>query len=91
MKNLEMENSITAEDMLHISKRKRISQMVLSTKSSPEALVESLRVSPVQQVATELAHEIKEYSFGLQKSFCEPQDLQYQWTGSMKTCHHSLG
>ena len=55
---------------------KRISQMVLSTKSSPEALVESLRVSPVQQVATELAHEIKEYSFGLQKSFCEPQDLQ---------------
>ena len=55
---------------------KRISQMVLSTKSSPEALVESLRVSPVQQVATELAHEIKEYSFGLQKSFWEPQDLQ---------------
>ena len=50
--------------------------MVLCTNSSPEALVESLRVSPVQQVATELAHELKEYSFGLKMSFCEPQDLQ---------------
>ena len=55
---------------------KRASQMVLSTNSSPEVLVESLRVSPVRQVATELAQELKEYSFGLQKSFCEPQDLQ---------------
>ena len=55
---------------------KRISQMVLPTKSSPEALVESLRVSTVQQVATELLHKIKEYSFGLQRSFYEPQDLQ---------------
>jgi len=43
--------------------------MVLCTNSSP---VESLRVSPVQQVATELAQELKEYYFGL----CEPQDLQ---------------
>ena len=109
MKNLEMENSITAEDTSLkarflaldlagvVSNRavkqliielygdavcftylssKGIFQIVLSTKSSPEALVESLRVSPVQQVATELAHEIKEYSFGLQKSYCEPQDLQ---------------
>ena len=46
-------------------------QMVLSTKSSPEALVESLRMSPVQQVANELAQEPKQYSFGLEKSFCE--------------------
>ena len=56
--------------------KKRASQMVLSTNSSPEVLVESLRVSPVRQVATELAQELKEYSFGLQKRFCEPQDLQ---------------
>ena len=55
---------------------KRISQMVFSTKSSPEALVESLRMSPVHQVATELEQELKEYSFGLQKSICEPQDLE---------------
>ncbi len=47
---------------------KRISQMVLSTESSAEALVEFLRVSPVQQVASELAlQELKEYSFGLQQ------------------------
>ena len=46
-------------------------QMVLGTKSSPEALVESLRMSPVQQVANELAQEPKQYSFGLEKSFCE--------------------
>lgn len=50
--------------------------MVFRTNSSPDSLVESLRVSPVQQVATELAQELKQYSFGLQKSFCEPQDLQ---------------
>ena len=55
---------------------KRKSQMVLGTNSSPEALVESLRVSPVQQVATELAQELKEYSFGLKTSLCEPQDLK---------------
>jgi len=53
-----------------------MSQMVLSTKSSPEALVESLRMSPVQQAANELAQELKEYNFGLQKSLCEPQDLE---------------
>ena len=41
-----------------------------------EALVESLRVSPVQQVATELAQELKEYCFGLNTSLCEHQDLQ---------------
>ena len=46
------------------------------TNSSPEALVESLRVSPIQQVATELAQELKEYCFGLKMSFCDPQDLQ---------------
>lgn len=55
---------------------KRMSQMVFCTKSSPEALIESLRVPPIQQVATELAQELKEYSFELQKSFCEPQDLK---------------
>lgn len=43
-------------------RNERISQMVFCTKSSPETLVESLRVPPVQQVA---AHELKEYSFGL--------------------------
>ena len=55
---------------------KRKSQMVLGTNSSPEALVESLRVSPVQQVVTELAQELKECCFGLKMSFCDPQDLQ---------------
>ena len=55
---------------------KRKSQMVLCTNSSPEVLVESLRISPVQQVATELAQEVKEYCFGLKTSLCEPQDLQ---------------
>ena len=29
-----------------------------------------------QQVANELAQERKEYGFGLQKSFCEPHDLE---------------
>ena len=47
--------------------------MVFCTKCSLETLVESLRVPPVQQVATELAQELKEYSFGLH---CEPQDLR---------------
>ena len=55
---------------------KRMSQMVLSTSSSREALVESLRVSPIQKCATELSQELKQYNFGLQKSFCEPHDLQ---------------
>ena len=55
---------------------KRKSQIVLCTNSSPEALVESLRVPPVQQVATELAQELKEYCFGLKATLCEPQDLQ---------------
>ena len=39
---------------------KRKSQMVLCTNNSPKPLVESLRVSPVQQVATNLAQELKE-------------------------------
>ena len=50
--------------------------MVLGTNSSIEALVESLRVSPVQKVATELAQELAGYRFGLQMSLCEPQDLK---------------
>ena len=37
-------------------------------------MVESLRTSPAQKVANKLAQELKGYSFGLQKSFCEPQD-----------------
>ena len=60
---------------------KRISQMVLSTESSAEALIESMRVSPVQQVATELAQELKEYSFGLLKTSNSP------WTHSLVTHH----
>ena len=51
---------------------KQKSQMVLCTNSSPEALVKSLRVPPVQQVATELVQELKEYCFGLKASLCEP-------------------
>ncbi|CAB3989606.1 Hypothetical predicted protein [Paramuricea clavata] len=52
---------------------KRISQMGFSVKSNPESLLESMRqVSPVQQVATELAQELKDYKFGLERSFCEP-------------------
>ena len=58
---------------------KRVSQMVLSANSSPEALVESLRVSAVQQVATELGQELKDYRFGLHNSYCEPQDLQLSY------------
>ena len=50
--------------------------MVLRTNSSQDALVESLRVSPVQQVATELAQKLKEYCFGPKASLCEPQNLQ---------------
>ncbi len=49
---------------------KRKSQMVLGTNSSIKPLVESLRVSAAQKVATELAH------LGLKMSLCEPQDLQ---------------
>ena len=55
---------------------KRKSQMVFKTNSSPKPLVESLRVPPAQKVATELAQELKQYSFGLKTSLCEPQDLQ---------------
>ena len=56
---------------------KRISQMVFSVKSNPASLLESMRqVSPVQQVATELAQELKDYKFGLERSFCKPRDLQ---------------
>ena len=36
----------------------------------------ALRVSPVQQVANNLVQEHKEYGFQLQKSFCEPHDLE---------------
>ena len=64
---------------------KRKSQMVLCTNSSPEALVESLRVLTVQQAATELAQELKEYRFGLKTSLCEPQDFQL----SMDTFQHN--
>ena len=59
------------------SQIKRLSQMVFSTRNaSPQCLVESLRVSPVKQVARELAQELKSYHFGLLESFCEPQDLK---------------
>jgi len=50
--------------------------MVLRINSSPKPLVESLRISPAQKVATELAQELKEYNFGLKMSLCEPLDLQ---------------
>ena len=52
------------------------SQMAFCTNSSSKTLVESLRVSPVQQVATNLAQEFKEYSFQQQESFCKPHDLK---------------
>ena len=65
------------------SSNKRKSQMVLATNSSPEALVESLRVSPVQQ-------ELKEYRFGLKTSFCESKISKSPWTHSRKT-HHQDG
>ena len=56
---------------------KRLSQMVFATQNvSPQCLVESLRVSPVKQVARELGQELKSYNFGLQQSFCDPQELQ---------------
>ena len=55
---------------------KRISQMVFSTGRNPQLLVQAMRVSSVQQVATTLAQELKNYRFGLEKSFCEPRDLQ---------------
>ncbi len=51
--------------------------MVFSIQNAnPQCLVESLRISPVQQVANELAQELKNYNFSLERSFCEPQDLQ---------------
>ena len=53
-----------------------ISQMVFSTGRDPQSLVEAMRVSSVQQVATTLAQELKDYRFGLEESFCEPRDLQ---------------
>lgn len=56
---------------------KRLSQMVFATQNaSPQCLVESLRVSPVKQVARKLGQELKSYNFGLQQSFCDPKDLQ---------------
>jgi hypothetical protein len=70
---------------------KRKSQMVLGTNSSSEALVESLRVSPVQQVATELAQELIEYRFGLKMSFCDPQDLQLSMDIYSRRTHHQDG
>jgi hypothetical protein len=62
----------------------QLSQMVLSTKSSPQALVESLRLSPTQQVAVKLAQELKKYSFGLKRSFCEPEDLELSMDNFIK-------
>ena len=59
---------------------KRISQMVFSTKSNPASFLESARVSPVQRVASSLEQELKAYNFGLDKSFCDPQDLQLSLT-----------
>ncbi|CAB4023661.1 Hypothetical predicted protein [Paramuricea clavata] len=51
--------------------------MVFSVKSNPASLLESMRrVLPVQQVATELAQERKDYKLGLERSSCEPRDLQ---------------
>ena len=35
-----------------------------------------LQASPVQQVATQLAQELKDYKFCLEQSFWEPRDLQ---------------
>ena len=56
---------------------KRISQMDFSVNSNSASLLESIRqASPVQQVATQLAQELKDYKFGLERSFCEPRDLQ---------------
>ena len=46
---------------------KHKSKMVLCINTSPNALIESIRVSLVQEVATNLAPELKEYSFQLQK------------------------
>ena len=43
---------------------KRISQIVFSTGRNPQILVEAMRVSSVQQVATTLAQELKNYKFG---------------------------
>ena len=50
--------------------------MVFSTGCDPQSLAEAMRVLSVQQVATTLAQELKDYTFGLQESFCEPRDLQ---------------
>ena len=55
---------------------KRTSQLVFSTGCDPQSLVEAMRVSSVQKVATTLAQELKDYRFGLEESFCEPRDLQ---------------
>ena len=63
---------------------KRISQMVFSTGRDPQSLVEAMRVSSVQQVATTLAQELKDYRFGLEESFCEPRDLQLSWSMLLK-------
>ena len=60
--------------------KKRISQMVFSTKSNPASFLESARVSPVQRVASSLEQELKAYKFGLNKSFCAPKDLQLSLT-----------
>ena len=59
---------------------KRISQMVFSTKSNPASFLESTRVSPVQRVASCLEQELKDYNFGLDRSFCDPRDLQLSLT-----------
>ena len=40
-----------------------------------------MRILPVQQVANELLQELKVYNFGLQKSLCEPQELEVSMEG----------
>ena len=55
---------------------KQISQMLFLTGRDPQGLVEAMHVSSVQQVATTLAQELKDYRFGLEESFGKPRDLQ---------------
>ena len=40
-------------------------------------MLESIRqASPVQQVVTQLAQELNDYKFDLERSFCEPRNIQ---------------
>ena len=52
-----------------------------------EAFVESLRVSPVQQVAAKLAQELKEFYFGLKVACVSPKISNFPWRHSSKTHH----